>query len=35
VPGRDPATLGTALNGLALPLHPGAAKFYVSKGAIE
>lgn len=35
VPGRDPATLGTALNGLALPLHPGAAKFYAASGAIE
>jgi TRAP transporter TAXI family solute receptor len=35
VPGRDPATLGTALNGIALPLHPGAAKVYVEKGVIE
>jgi len=35
VPGRDPATIGTALNGLALPLHPGAARFYAAQGAIE
>jgi len=35
VPATDPATLGTALNGLALPLHPGAARFYAAKGAIE
>jgi len=32
--GRD-VTLATALDGVAIPLHPGAAKFYREKGLIK
>ena len=32
--GRD-VTLDTALDGMAIPLHPGAAKFYREKGLIK
>jgi hypothetical protein len=32
--GRD-VTLETALDGMAIPLHPGAAKFYREKGMIK
>ncbi|MCK4535157.1 MAG: C4-dicarboxylate ABC transporter substrate-binding protein, partial [Syntrophobacterales bacterium] len=28
-------TLDTALDGVAIPLHPGAAKFYREKGLIK
>lgn len=31
----DPMALGSALNGMALPLHPGAQRFYFDKGVIE
>ena len=32
--GKD-VTLATALDGVAIPLHPGAAKFYREKGLIK
>lgn len=32
--GKD-VTLATALNGMAIPLHPGAAKYYKEKGLIK
>jgi len=32
--GKD-VTIETALNGMAIPLHPGAAKYYKEKGLIK
>jgi len=32
--GKD-VTLNTALDGVAIPLHPGAKKFYREKGLIK
>jgi len=32
--GKD-VTLDSALDGMAIPLHPGAAKYYKEKGLIK